>query len=45
MIVYKNWKSVKRGGLVRHLCDGWFLFGFIPLYVRVFNVDLPVKSG
>jgi hypothetical protein len=39
MIVYKRWNEVK---LSKHLSyfqdqferEGWFLFGFIPLYVR-----------
>lgn len=34
MIVYRAWKERYNGGhLVRH-CDGWFLFGILPLYVR-----------
>jgi len=36
MIVYKQWTKVIEGVLNnehRHY-DGWFLFGFIPLYIR-----------
>jgi len=24
----------------RHRCEGWFLFGFIPVFIRKINVDL-----
>lgn len=34
MIVYKQWKENKRGGLELYLWDGWFLFGIIPIYIR-----------
>jgi hypothetical protein len=34
MITYKAWIERKNGGLMKYRCDGWFLFGFIPLYVR-----------
>ena len=34
MIVYRQWEQRQRGGLVRHIWDGWFLFGIIPLYMR-----------
>ncbi len=34
MIVYKKWEVRKSGGLEREIWDGWFLFGFIPLYLR-----------
>ncbi len=34
MIVYKRWISRTQGGTRKHLCDGWFLFGVIPLYLR-----------
>jgi hypothetical protein len=35
MIVYKKWQEHK-GQIVRKswACDGWFLFGFLPLYIR-----------
>jgi len=38
MIVYKRWRALKRFGK-SDLCDGWFLFGFIPLYVRVIEAQ------
>jgi hypothetical protein len=37
MIVYKQWfKNMKRfgGDDKQWSCEGWFLFGFIPLYIR-----------
>jgi hypothetical protein len=34
MIVRKTWQKRSQGGLVQYEYDGWFLFGFIPLYVR-----------
>lgn len=37
MIVYKTWKESEGKLLnyrVKYYCEGWFLFGFIPLYVR-----------
>jgi len=40
MFVYKNWKEVQRGGSVRFMCHGWFLFGAIPLIVWKIDVDL-----
>lgn len=34
MIVYKRW--VKYVGMGKSdLCDGWFPFGLIPLYIRI----------
>jgi hypothetical protein len=39
MIVYKKWIERSHGGLRRKNCDGWFLLGFIPLYVR--KTDVP----
>jgi len=38
MIVYKNWK-IKMDNITLN-CDGWFLFGVIPLYIRKFNYFL-----
>jgi hypothetical protein len=32
MIAYRRWQKHK--GSKSWLCDGWFLFGFIPLYTR-----------
>src|SRR5262245_58825907 len=39
MIVHKFWKATRRNGQYgpvtdRWLREGWFLFGFIPLYIR-----------
>ena len=36
MIVYKKWQEHKEGVIARKswACDGWFLFGLIPLYIR-----------
>jgi hypothetical protein len=39
MIFYRQW--IERGGRVHWMRDGWFLFGFIPLFVAVF---LPSRS-
>ena len=35
MIVWKNWCEK------RIVCQGWFLFGIIPLYIKRYNVDCP----
>lgn len=38
MIVYKRWQKLQR--ITRRVeadCDGWFLFGLIPLYIRRIN--------
>jgi hypothetical protein len=34
MIVHKIWVERSRGGLVTTRCEGWYLFGFIPLFIR-----------
>ena len=36
MIVHKFWKASRGSGYLRDqwLREGWFLFGFIPLYIR-----------
>lgn len=41
MIVYRQWQ--KRRGAKRLFCEGWFLFGIIPLYLRYRDYDLPEK--
>lgn len=33
MIVRKQWVTRYHGGLVKYHYDGWFLFGFIPLFI------------
>jgi len=40
MIIYRQWREKKS----RHICDGWYLFGVIPLYVRYLNMDIPVLT-
>jgi hypothetical protein len=38
MVIYKCWFAVRKNSfgtiMDKWLKDGWFLFGFIPLYVR-----------
>ena len=34
MIVYKQWRKSWFSGLKHYEYEGWFLLGFIPLYVR-----------
>jgi hypothetical protein len=34
MIVYKSWKIYTHSGLCSIKCEGWFLFGVIPLYIK-----------
>lgn len=34
MIVYKKWYESKETGWSGYDCDGWFLFGIVPLYIR-----------
>ena len=34
MIYRKTWGSKPVMGMVKYQYEGWFLFGFIPLYVR-----------
>lgn len=41
MIIYKQWKKTLAYGDVRLFCEGWFLLGFIPIYVKYYNYDLP----
>ena len=36
MIIYRKWKK-SYAGRTEAICDGWFLFGFIPLYVREYK--------
>ncbi|WP_257303420.1 hypothetical protein [Geothrix campi] len=43
MIVYRNWQK-KTGGAVGNLCEGWFLFGILPLYIRSLNVKVPLPK-
>lgn len=45
MFIYKNWKESQRGGLVRFMCRGWFLFGVVPLIIWKIDADLPETSG
>jgi hypothetical protein len=34
MLYYKRWQECSFGGIVKVDYEGWYLFGFIPLYVR-----------
>lgn len=35
MIVYKQWrKPFSKFSTAEYICEGWFLFGLIPLYIR-----------
>ena len=34
MIIYKQWDEGRIASASMRACDGWFLFGVIPLYVR-----------
>ncbi len=45
MIVYRIWTERAHPGNRRLWCDGWYLLGLIPLYVRKFDLDLPRKPG
>ena len=36
MITYKKW--TREYGSKRTLCDGWYLFGIVPLYARKWEV-------
>lgn len=45
MIIYKQWMKRSRGGLNRLYCEGWYLFGLIPLYIRYVDYDLPLPAG
>lgn len=40
MITYREWFEVKDGKTFAS-CDSWFLFGFIPVYVRR-HLNFPV---
>jgi len=41
MIIYKRWLKRSKGGLKREVCEGWFLFGIMPLYIKCIDIDLP----
>ena len=38
MIIYRQWQ---KRGRKRKYCEGWFLFGIIPLYIRYVDYDRP----
>ena len=45
MIIYKNWIDIKKvpektSGIIRLYCEGYFLFGIIPLYIKKVNYDI-----
>lgn len=35
MIVRKHWQAKSIGGRIIYEYEGWFLFGFMPLYVHL----------
>jgi hypothetical protein len=37
MVVHKKWKSQTKGGLQSNYFEGWFLLGFLPIYIRQTN--------
>lgn len=43
MIVYRNWQK-RTGGKLANLCEGWFLLGIIPLYIRSLNINVPLPK-
>jgi len=34
MIVHRMWTRRENGGLTIVYCEGWYLFGIIPLYLK-----------
>jgi hypothetical protein len=34
MIVKRKWLATENGGVREWPVEGWYLFGFIPLYIR-----------
>jgi hypothetical protein len=38
MIVYKRWNKTTNFGYDRYYYEGWYLFGFIPLYIKVVKI-------
>ncbi len=44
MIEYREWMERTKGGLVNFECEGWFLFGIIPLYVKKIRVRSFVEA-
>ena len=43
MLAHKKWIQQNKFGLVEWEMEGWFLFGFIPLFVR--DNDLRGRFG
>jgi hypothetical protein len=39
MIVYKTWKERTRDGTLVYQWVGYFLLGFIPLYLKRYSLD------
>ncbi len=37
MLVYRQW-TVAYAGRIRQRCEGWYLFGVLPLYVKKIEV-------
>jgi hypothetical protein len=47
MIIYKQWKKIikKDGQKTRYICEGWFLFGVLPLYIKQIDLDIPIPEA
>ena len=41
MIIYKVWVKRNHFERITHRCRGWFLFGFIPLYIINQRLETP----
>ena len=39
MIIYKDWIEEKNGNI--YTCEGYYLFGFIPIFISKYNQDVP----
>jgi len=42
VIVYKDWVELKDGK--RYVCEGYFLFGKVPLFISKYDPDVPGNS-
>jgi len=39
MIIHKKWKQYATYGQLKYYCEGWFLFGLIPLFVNKYEAS------
>ena len=39
MVVYREWIVRSLGGLNKKRWSGWFLLGFIPIYLRIVTLE------